>query len=91
MPLVWLLLGAGLVAAVAGITVKAKTRIPREPRELPPSITLAPRPDPQMNVELSADGPFTRSELWLRPFRDAGSQTAEGSGPFGMIEVTEMR
>ncbi len=91
MPLVWLLLGAGLVAALAGITVKAKARAPREPRELPPSITLAPHPDPQMTVELSADGPVTRSELWLRPFRDAGSQTAEGSGPLGMIEVTEMR
>ena len=91
MPLVWLLLGAGLVAALAGITVKAKARASREPRELPPSITLAPHPDPQMTVELSADGPVTRSELWLRPFRDAGSQTAEGSGPLGMIEVTEMR
>jgi hypothetical protein len=44
-----------------------------------------------MNVELSADGSFTRSELWLRPSRDAGTQTARGSGPLGMIDVTEMR
>jgi hypothetical protein len=44
-----------------------------------------------MNVELSADGPFTRAELWLRPSPDAGNQAAFGSGPLGMIEVTEMR
>ena len=44
-----------------------------------------------MSVELSADGPFTRSELWLRPGRDAGSQTIHGSGPLGMVEVMEMR
>jgi beta-lactam-binding protein with PASTA domain len=90
-PLVWLLLAAGVSAALAGITVKARTRAPRERRELPPSISFAPHPDPQMNVELSADGPFTRSELSLRPSRDAGIQTACGGGPLGMIEVTEMR
>jgi beta-lactam-binding protein with PASTA domain len=91
MPLVWLLLGAGLSAAIAGITVKAKARAPREPRDVPPSISLAPHPDPQMSVELSSDGPFTRSELWLRPCLDAGSQTVHGSGPVGMVEVVEMR
>lgn len=90
-PLVWLLLAAGVAAALAGITVKARTRTPRERRELPPSITFVPQPDPQMNVELSADGPFTRAELWLRSSPDAGNQAAFGSGPLGMIEVTEMR
>ncbi|HEU4927606.1 MAG TPA: PASTA domain-containing protein [Vicinamibacterales bacterium] len=90
-PLVWLLLAAGVAAALAGITVKARTRTPREHRELPPSITFVPQPDPQMNVELSADGPFTRAELWLRPSPDPGNQAAFGSGPLGMIEVTEMR
>ena len=90
-PLVWLLLAAGVAAALAGITVKARTRTPRERRELPPSITFVPQPDAQMNVELSADGPFTRAELWLRSSPDAGNQAAFGSGPLGMIEVTEMR
>ena len=90
-PLVWLLVAAGAAAALAGITVKAKAQTPRERRELPPSITFAPHPDPQMNVELSADGPFARAELWLRPSPDAGKQAAFGSGPLGMIEVTEMR
>jgi len=55
MPLVWLLLGAGLGAAFAAITVKAKTRATREPRGVPASIRFAPRPDPEMRVELSAD------------------------------------
>ena len=91
MPLVWLLLGVGLGAASAGITVKAKTRAAREPRDVPPSITFAPRPDPDMRVELSADGPFTRSELCLRPCRDAGIQTIQGSGPLNMVEVMEAR
>ena len=91
MPLVWLLLGVGLGAASAGITVKAKTRATREPRDVPPSIAFAPHPDPDMRVELSADGPFTRSELWLRPGHDAGSQTIQGSGPLGMVEVMEAR
>jgi beta-lactam-binding protein with PASTA domain len=91
MSLVWLLLGAGLGAAIAGITVKAKGRATREPRDVPPSITLAPHPDPQMRVELAADGPFTRSELWLRPSLDAGSQTILGSGPLGMVDVMETR
>jgi beta-lactam-binding protein with PASTA domain len=91
MPLVWLLLGAGLGAASAAITVRAKTRAAREPRDVPPSITFAPHPDPEMRVELSADGPFTRSELWLRPCRDSGSQTIHGSGPLGMVEVMETR
>jgi beta-lactam-binding protein with PASTA domain len=90
-PLVWLLLGAGVAAAVAGSMVKARTRTPRERRELRPSITFAPHPDPQMSVEVSADGPFTRAELWLRPSLDAGNQAAFGSGPVAMIEVTEMR
>ena len=90
-PLIWLLLAAGVAAALAGITVKARTRTPRERRELPPSITFVPHPDQQMNVELSAGGPFTRAELWLRPSPDAGNQAAFGSGPLGMIEVTEMR
>ena len=31
-----------------------------------------------MAVTLSADGPFTRSELMLRPFVDAGVQTIQG-------------
>jgi hypothetical protein len=88
---VWLLLGAGVAAAVAGSMVKARTRTPRERRELRPSITFAPHPDPQMSVEVSADGPFTRAELWLRPSLDAGNQAAFGSGPVAMIEVTEMR
>ena len=91
MPLVWLLLGAGLGAAFAAITVKAKTRARREPRDVPASIRFAPRPDPEMRVELSADGPFTRSELWLRPCRDAGRPTIQSSGPLGMVEVMEAR
>jgi hypothetical protein len=88
---VWLLLAAGVAAALAGITVQARTRTPQDRRELPPSIAFAPHPDPQMNVALSADGPFTRAELWLRPGPDAGNQAAFGSGPLGIIEVTEMR
>jgi beta-lactam-binding protein with PASTA domain len=91
MPLVWLLLGAGLGAAFAAITVKAKTRATRGPRDVPPSIRFAPRPDPEMRVELAADGPFTRSELWLRPCRDAGSPTIQSSVPLGMVEVMEAR
>ena len=84
----WLLLAAGVAAALAAITVKARTRTARERR---PSITFAPHPDPQVNVELSAEGRFTRAELWLRPSPDAGNQAAFGSEPLGMIEVTEMR
>jgi len=44
-----------------------------------------------MAVTLSGDGPLIRSELWLKACPDAGVQTPQGAGPFGMIEVAELR
>jgi beta-lactam-binding protein with PASTA domain len=88
MPLIWLLLGVALGAVGAGVAVKARVH---GSHALPPSVTLAPHPDMRAEVALTSNGPFTRSELSLQPFPDAGHQTVSGSGAFGMIEVTEVR
>ena len=88
MPMWWVLLGIVAGAAAAGLMAKMRTRVPRA---LPPSVTFEPRPDANMAVTLSGDGPLVRSELWLKACPDAGVQTAHGAGPFGMMEVTESR
>jgi serine/threonine-protein kinase len=92
LPLLWTLLGGALGVAAAATAAKVKGKATaKEPSSPPSSVTLAPQPDPNMAVTLSADGPFTRSELMLRPFVDAGVQTVQGSGRLGMLEVTEAR
>ena len=88
MPIVWVVLGVLAAAAVAGLIAKG---VRRTPRALPASVSLEPRPDPNMAVSLSGDGPLVRSELWLKACPDAGVQTAQGAGPFGTMEVAELR
>jgi beta-lactam-binding protein with PASTA domain len=85
----WLMvIVAFAAAAVAGLIAKG---LRRTSRVLPPSVTLEPRPDMNMAFTLSGDGPLVRSELWLKACPDAGVQTAQGAGPFGMMEVAELR
>jgi beta-lactam-binding protein with PASTA domain len=87
-PWLWALLGTLVGGAAVGIGASVRKHLSRA---LPPSLTLAPRPDPRMAVRLAVDGPLSRAELWLKPCPDAGVQAAQGSGPFGMIEMTESR
>ena len=88
-PMWWVLLGIIGGAAAAGLIAR-KVR-GRAPRALPPSVTFEPRPDANTAVTLTGDGPLIRSELWLEACPDAGVQTAHGAGPFGMMEITELR
>jgi hypothetical protein len=85
----WLVVVVVLAAAAAAGLIAKGVR--RTPRALPASVTWEPRPDPNMAVTLSGDGPLIRSELWLTACPDAGVQTAQGAGPFGMMEVAELR
>ena len=87
-PMWWVVLGVFAAAAAASLIAKS---VRRASKALPLSVRLEPRPDANMAVTLSGDGPLIRSELWLKACPDAGVQTPQGAGPFGMIEVAELR
>jgi beta-lactam-binding protein with PASTA domain len=88
LPVWWVVLGACAAAAAAGALKKI---LRRTPDALPASVTLAARPDTTVAVTLSEDAPLIRSELWLKACPDPGVQTAQGAGPFGTMEVAELR
>ena len=85
----WLVVFVVLAAAAAAGVVAKILR--RPPDLLPPSVTLQPRPDANMAVTLSGAGPLIRSEMWLKACPDRGVQTTQGAGPFGMMDVAELR